>query len=172
MAKSTPKKSTKPKVSKAELAERKAEVARLKNSRDYAELAGLLTQDPHKKTATVDWLNKHLPSSEALIVKVGVKERERFILALIRAGKSGPVINDLRDLPSRQWKTLFAEMAGTSPAKAIEKLKALKPKDFAAFCVTNDIQPVTSGKKGSISKPKTIPYILKKLEKLSEYLKL
>jgi len=171
MAKNTPKKSTKPKVNKAEQAEKKAEIARLKNSRDYAELAGLLTQDPYKKTATVEWLNKHLPKSETLIIKIGVKEKERFILALIRKETARAVIEELRDLPSRQWKTLFAELAGTSVAKATEKLKALKPKDFAAFCSTNDIQPVTSAK-GAVSKPKTIPYVLKKLEKLSEYLKL
>ncbi len=172
MAKGNPKKSTKPKVSKAEKEAIKAEIAQLKNSRDYAELAGLLIQAPYKKTATLDWFNKHLPKSEAPIIKIGVKERERFILALIRGDTARAAINELRDLPSLQWKTLFAELAGASTAKATEKLKALKPKDFAAFCTVNGVTPVTSGAKGSISKPKTIPFILKKLETLGEYLKL
>jgi len=175
----TPKtsKAAKPKASKtptaASLSKQtaKEEVERLKNSREYAELNGLLTQEPHKKIATLEWLNKSLPEGEAPIAKATPKEKERFILALLRKGKAQAVIDDLRDLPTRRWKTLFAELADLSPAKAKEKVTDLGSKDFPAFCAANGIAPVTSGK-GSISKPKTLPLILKKLENLSEYLKL
>lgn len=171
MPKST-KRSSKPKASKAEQAAKKAEIEQLKNTRDYSELAGLLAQAAYKKVATVDWINKHLPKSEPLLEKNTAKEKERFILALVRVGMARKVIDDLRDLPSREYKTLFAELAALSPAKATEKLKALPAAKFAQFCSVNEIEPVRSGAKKSISKPKTIPLALEKLKHLSEYLRL
>lgn len=171
MPKST-KRSSKPKVSKAELAAKKAAIEQLKNTRDYSELAGLLAQAAYKKVATAGWINKHLPKGESSLEKVTAKEKERFILALIRAGAARKVIDDLRDLPSREYKTIFAELASLSPAKATEKLKALPTTRFVQFCAVNEIDPVRSGAKKSISRAKTIPFALEKLKRLSEYLRL
>jgi len=141
MAKSI-RKSSKPKISKAEKEALKAEIERLKNSRDYAELAGLLGQASYKKAVTVDWMNNHLPKGEVPLEKTTAKEKERFILALVRAGKIRKVIDDLNDLPSREYKDLFAQLAGLSPARAAEKLKTLTPAKFTLFCSVNEIDPV------------------------------
>ena len=165
------KKSAKPKTAKETNAEKKEQIERLKNTREYAELNGLLMQAPYKKTATLDWFKKHLPDTEVPVVKVTPKERERFILILIRNDKATEAITDLLDLPMRQWKTTFAELAGMSTTRATEKLKAFTPKDFAALCSHNDIQMVKSPK-GAINKAKTLPQVLKRLEILGEYLKL
>ncbi len=165
-------KSTKPKVSKAEREAKKAEIDRLKNSRDYSELAGLLAQAAYKKVATVDWMNGHLSSEEAPLEKATAKERERFMVSLVRTGKAQKVLDELKDRPSREYKDLFAQLAGMSPAKATEKLKALTPTKFKAFCEVNDISLVRSGAKQAMSKPKTIEKALEKLKDLSEYLKL
>jgi hypothetical protein len=173
MAKSKkPTKSTKPKVSKADREAKKAEIDQLKNSREYAELAGLLAQAAYKKVATVDWMNGHIPSEEASLEKATAKERERFMVALVRTGKAQKVLNELKDLPSREYKELFAQLAGMSPARATEKLKALTPTKLKEFCKVNEITPVVSGAKQAFSKAKTIEKAAGKLRELSEYLKL
>ena len=170
MAKS--KKPLKPKISKTEREAKKAEVDRLKNSRDYAELAGLLAQAAYKKVATVEWMNRHLPSDEAALEKATAKERERFMVALVRFGKAPKAVDELKDLPSREFKDLFAQLAGTSPARAAEKLKALTPTKLKAFCSVNEIVAVHTGAKHSFSKAKTVEKAVEKLKELSEYLRL
>jgi hypothetical protein len=160
------------KAGKAEKAALKAEIDHLKNSREYPELIGLLASAPYKALANTEWLNDRLPSGESKLEKVLKKDKDRFVLAVIRNGTARQVIDDLKDAPSQKWRKFMVEISKLNPQKAEAQVKALKPKEFAAVCELYGIEPVRSGAKKTISKPKTIPRVLAKLENVREHLKL
>jgi len=161
-----------PKVSKAEREAQKTALEQLKNSREYPELTGMLGVSPYKTLASVEWLNERLPVGESKLEKSTKKEKERFVLAVIRKGNVRKVIDDLKDAPAQKCKEFMVGLTKLSLPKAEESLKALKPKDLTTLLVVYQIEPVRSGAKQAINKAKTILRILTKLTEIREYLKL
>ena len=154
-------------------ADAKAAEDRLKNTREYPELTGLLSTAPYKTLATLNWFNDHLPTGEPPLGKLVKKEKDRFVLATVRSGTAAAVIAELRNTPARRWKEFLGELARVRSEKsAAERISALSPKDFAAFCEANEIAVVRAGAKATVSKPKTMPLALARLAEHREFLKL
>lgn len=149
----------------------KLEQAIYRNTAEYAELLALVSGAQYKALVTVDWLNANAASVKKKYAKTGKKEKEDFVLTMVKAGKARAIIKELKETPRRQMQDELNDMALGTDEKAIARIKAMKAKQLEQFCEFNDI-PVGKTAKGALDKKQVQAAILQKIGALREYAQL
>jgi len=148
----------------------KAEASVYGNSAEYPELIGLITNKELNTVVTLDWLNTRAPAGKKL-AKATKKEKEQFAIEMVKTGRAGELIREIKDTPRRQMENEMSAMVLSDDAAVAAKIKAMKPAQMRQLCEHYGI-PVVNNAKGAVDKKKTQPNLLKKLNEFREHAKL
>ncbi|MBO0797409.1 MAG: hypothetical protein J2P31_01180, partial [Blastocatellia bacterium] len=120
---------------------------------------------------TAKWMSEQVPAEGKKFVKNGKKEKEEFVLIMVKTGCAAKLIKEIKDSPMRRMQDELNRLALATDSEASATIKMMRPKQLEEFCRYNDI-PIIRTTRGTIDKNKTQPNILQKLAGRREYVKL